>query len=77
MLVIINDKLTDSCGNWLLQNNVINTFCEMKTGGAPPCTPRIRLVVLSHVANREGRAPLVQEVKGSIPGGGAFGGDPP
>ena len=22
-------KLTDLCGNWLLQNNVVNAFCEM------------------------------------------------
>ena len=36
MLVIIKDKLTDSWGNSLLQNDVINTFCEIRLylGGA-------------------------------------------
>ena len=29
---IVKDKLTDLCGNRLLQNDFINTFCEIKTG---------------------------------------------
>ena len=31
ILVIIKDKLTDLCGNGLLQNDVINTFCEISS----------------------------------------------
>ena len=30
ILVMIKDKLTDLCGNWLLHNDWINTFCEIK-----------------------------------------------
>jgi len=40
MLVKIVDKLTNLCGNRLLQNNFINTFCEMKPGA--PWSPQSR-----------------------------------
>ena len=29
VIVIIKDKLTDLCGNWLLKNDITNTFCEI------------------------------------------------
>ena len=37
ILVIIQDQLTDLCGNCLLQNHVINTFCEIS-----PAVPSAR-----------------------------------
>ena len=30
ILVIISDKLTEVCGNGLLQNDFINTLCEIR-----------------------------------------------
>ena len=30
ILVIMKDTMRNKCGNWLLQNNLINTFCEMR-----------------------------------------------
>ena len=30
ILMIMNNKLRDLCGNWLLQNDFINTFCEIR-----------------------------------------------
>ena len=32
ILVILKDKLTSLCGIWLLQNNIIITFCEIRPG---------------------------------------------
>ena len=31
MLVLMKDSLTDLCGHWLLQNDFINTFCEINS----------------------------------------------
>ena len=36
-LVIIKNTLTDLCGNWLLPNDVVNTFCEIRTPASRPC----------------------------------------
>ena len=33
VLVIIKDMLTDLYGNWLLQNNFVNTVCEIRVRG--------------------------------------------
>ena len=33
-ILVIKDKLTDLCGNCLLQNVFINTFCEINSRGA-------------------------------------------
>ena len=34
-LVMIKDKLTDLWGNGLLQNDIINTFCEIRASSPP------------------------------------------
>ena len=38
--VTIKDKLADLCGNQLLKNDVINTFCEIEPPGKHPSVPR-------------------------------------
>ena len=44
MLVMMKDKLTDLCGNRLLQSDYVNTFCEISTlpseGGVACCVLR-------------------------------------
>ena len=48
IIINIRDKLTDLCGDRLLQNDCINTFCEKRTLFPKSCFPNPDPQALSH-----------------------------
>ena len=63
MITDIKSELVDLCGNWLLQNNFINTLCEIETFIFQGSRGKLRMLTVEKVS----RSPH-QDVSGSNDG---------